>query len=92
MFEFKVTPEDGEPTTITLKPYDNIPGRISRYHRGDLEAQIWASLEWGLVEPKHWPLESNNAGHLIFDFVPQREITKLFIGWQDDSKSDDDES
>ena len=86
MFEWKVdiTGEDGKPEPITLvfKDYGDVPGRVSRRNIGNIEAQIWASLEWGLTEPEKWPAESNHPGSSIFDELPQREITTMYQAWQ----------
>lgn len=54
LFEFKVD-INGEPVMLRLKPWGDAPGAISRHNVGRGEAQVWAFLEWGLVEPKLWP-------------------------------------
>lgn len=106
MFEFKATiprvtrAEDGSETTaeetVTLlfRPYGDAPGRISRHNIGRIENAVWDYLEWGLTQPKNWPIESTVPGHSIFDEIPQRQITKCYNEWQAQSfeeESDDDE-
>ena len=83
MFEYQVTPEGHDwPVTLKFKDFGDVPGRVSRYYIGDIERQVWASLEWGLVEPAHWPLDSQSPGHTIFDEVPQKQLTDCFTAWQ----------
>ena len=87
MFEFKVDHPDkenheGEQITLVFKDYGDVPGRVSRRNIGRIEAQIWASLEWGLVEPSNWPLNSDKVGNNIFDELPQRLITEIYREWQ----------
>jgi hypothetical protein len=72
-----------EPVTLTFRRYGDAPGRISRRNVGNVERQVWAYLEWGLIEPKHWPVDSEVPGHLIFDVIPQRIITKMYRAWQE---------
>lgn len=73
---------DGKEVTLTLRDYGDVPGRVSRRNINNVEAQVWASLEWGLVEPKHWPVDSKNPGTNVLDEVSQREITACYIAWQ----------
>lgn len=73
---------DGKEVTITLRDYGDVPGRVSRRNINNVEAQVWASLEWGLVEPKHWPLDSKNPGTNVFDDIAQRDITACYLAWQ----------
>lgn len=87
MFEFKAK-VDGKEVVLKFKPYGDAPGRISRHNIGNMEAQVWAYLEWGLVEPKNWPVDGNRPGSDVFDDLPQKEITELYRLWQN---SDDDD-
>jgi hypothetical protein len=80
-FEFKTTIE-GEDIILKFRPYGDAPGRISRHNINNMEAQIWAYLEWGLQEPENWPLDSTVAGYNIFDVMPQRQITECYQQWQ----------
>lgn len=83
MFEYKTQIEGrDEPVTLVFKDYGDVPGRVSRYNIGRIEAQIWASLEWGLVEPANWPEDSTSPGNRVFDEMPQRDITTLYAEWQ----------
>lgn len=93
MFEYEATipkgiPADGdkpaEDLVIVLKfqDYGEAPGRISRHNIGDVEAQVWGYLEWGLTEPAKFPEDSTRAGHNVFDSIPQRQITECYQQWQ----------
>jgi hypothetical protein len=86
-FEYKTKVNDKE-VVLKFKPYGDAPGRISRHNIGQMEAQVWAYLEWGLIEPKNWPVDGNRPGYEVFDVLPQREITEIYRLWQ---SSDDDE-
>ena len=80
-FEFKTTIND-EPITFVFKDFGDIPGRVSRRNMGNVEAQVWASLEWGLIEPEHWPLDSARPGTDLFDDIAQRDATACYLAWQ----------
>lgn len=86
MFEFKVETEDGEAVTLQLKDYSKVPGRVSLDHIGDMEAQVWASLKWGLAEPKHWPEESEVPGWSVLRYVPMDDIMDCYNKWQTAAK------
>jgi hypothetical protein len=92
MFEFTTHVDNGTPEGVDVvmkfKPYGDVPGRISRHNIGRIEAQVWAALEWGLVEPKHWPLDSHHPGTDVFDVMPQRDITRCYNAWQDEDEKD----
>jgi hypothetical protein len=88
-FEFKTEIErevDGEtvtePITLRFRRYGDAPGRISRHNQGNIERQVWLYFEWGLIDPKNWPEDSELPGHRIFDVLPQRVITKIYREWQ----------
>lgn len=81
MFTYNVE-IDGKDVTLTLRDYGDVPGKVSRRNIGNVEAQVWASLEWGLVEPKNWPLDSKNSGTNVLDEMAQRDITACYIAWQ----------
>jgi hypothetical protein len=84
-FEYQAVTEDGEAVTLVFKPYGDAPGRISRHNVGNMEAQLWAFLEWGLLEPKHWPTDSTRPGTCVLDVLPQRAITTCYNEWVDSS-------
>jgi hypothetical protein len=92
-FEFKTVTEDGTPVVLRFKPYGDSPGRISRRNINNMEAQVWQYLEWGLIEPKNWPEDSDSPGTNVLDVVPQRDITKCYQEWQsaDDEKEEKEE-
>ena len=73
---------DGVDVTLTFRDYGDVPGRVSRRNINNVEAQVWASLEWGLMEPKHWPLDSKNPGTNVLDEIAQRDITACYLAWQ----------
>ena|SRR6185312_1109828 len=92
MFERKVQ-INGETVLLRFKPFAEIPGRISRVYTGRIEAQLWAALDWGLVEPKRWPdkplAEGEEAPKVstaiddgIFDTVTMREVMAIHNEWQ----------
>lgn len=67
---------DGEEHDIVLRPFSEMPGRISRLHRGDIEAQMWEAFEWGLKD----------GGQLaLIDEMPMSEIMELLAAWQEDA-------
>jgi hypothetical protein len=80
-YEYKVTIGD-TPVTLVLKDFGDVPGRVSRRNVGNIEAQVWASLEWGLIEPEHWPLDSTRPGTDLFDDIAQRDATDCYMAWQ----------
>lgn len=90
LFEYKTITEDGADVILRFKSYSDAPGRIPRRHMRDIEAQLWAYMEWGLVEPANWPEGSEVPGHAVFDVIPQRDITKCFSDWQVSEDEDDD--
>ena len=61
---------DGEEVDIVLRPFGEMPGRISRLHRGDVETQMWEASEWGLKDSKQLA---------IIDEMPASEITDMLI-------------
>ena len=72
-FEFKCTTEDDTPVVLRFKPYGDAPGRISRHNIGNMEAQVWQYLEWGLED---------DQDASILDSIRQRDITKMYKEWQ----------
>lgn len=78
MFSYAVT-FDGEEQDIVLRPFGEMPGRISRLHRGDIEAQMWEAFEWGLKDSKQLA---------IIDEMPMSEIMQLLAAWQEDGGTD----
>ena len=64
---------------IVLRPFAEMPGRISRLHRGDIEAQMWEAFEWGLKD----------SGQLaVIDEMPMSEIMEMLAAWQVDTGTD----
>ena len=85
-FSFKLEMEDGTTQEVTLRSYGMAPGRISRRNIGNTEAQVWAAFDWGLIEPKHWPLDSEKgAGTDILDDARMRSIMECYNDWQSDA-------
>ena len=78
MFTY-TTEVDGEEVDIVLRPFGELPGRISRLHRGDVETQMWEAFEWGLKDPKQLA---------IIDEMPMSEITDMLAKWQVDAGTD----
>jgi hypothetical protein len=90
LFEYKAVTEDGTSVVLRFKPYGDAPGRISRYNIGNMEAQIWAYLAWGLVEPANWPEDGKVSGDKVLDDLPQRDITKCYTEWRESDPSLED--
>ena len=78
MFSYNLI-QDGEEYDIVLRPFGEMPGRISRLHRGDIEAQMWEAFEWGLKDPKQLAL---------IDEMPMSEIMEMLTAWQEDGGTD----
>lgn len=78
MFTY-TTIQDGEEHDIVLRPFGEMPGRISRLHRGDIESQMWEAFEWGLKDSKQLA---------VIDEMPMSEIMELLQAWQEDSGTD----
>lgn len=78
MFSYTVV-LGNEEHDIVLRPFDEMPGRISRLHRGDIEAQMWEAFEWGLKD----------SGQLaVIDEMPMSEIMVMLQAWQTDAGTD----
>lgn len=90
-FEYKTKTEDGIAVTLVFKPFGDAPGRIPRWNIGNMEAQVWGYLEWGLLEPAVWPADSKLPGKGVFDVIPQREITRCYNKWQAGAVAEEDE-
>jgi hypothetical protein len=78
MFTY-TTVVDGEEHDIVLRPFGEMPGRISRLHRGDIESQMWEAFEWGLKDAKQLDL---------IDEMPMSEIMEMLSDWQEGSQTD----
>lgn len=78
MFTY-TTEVDGEEHDIVLRPFGEMPGRISRLHRGDVESQMWEAFEWGLKDAKQLAL---------LDIMPMSDITNMLAEWQVASATD----
>lgn len=64
---------------LVLRPFGEMPGRISRLHRGDIEAQMWEAFEWGLKD---------SSQLAVIDEMPMSEIMDMLAAWQEDSGTD----
>lgn len=83
LFEYKAVTEEGVSVVLRFKSYGDAPGRISRYNVGNMEAQIWEYLAWGLVDPVNWPEDGKLPGNKVLDALPQRDITKMYTEWRE---------
>jgi hypothetical protein len=81
-YETKATLEDGSEVALAFKDFADIPGRVSLDNQGNSEAQLWQSLQWGLIEPAHWPTDTQMPGWHVFRDMPMRRILKLHNDWQ----------
>ena len=81
-WECKVTLPDGEVVQLRFREFAQIPGEISMDNQGNSEVQLWASLAWGLIEPKHWPLDSKDPGSRVFAKIPTSTVIKIHEAWQ----------
>lgn len=78
----KVIIPDGETVELKFRDFATIPGRISLDNPGDNEGQLWGSLAWGLIEPQHWPLDSEFSPLNLFRQLPMDVVFKLHRAWQ----------
>lgn len=78
MFSYTTTFE-GEEVELVLRPFGEMPGRISRLHRGDIEAQMWEAFEWGLKDSDQLA---------VIDDMPMSQIMELLSAWQEDGGTD----
>ena len=70
---------NNEEHEIVLLPFGEMPGRISRLHRGDIESQMWEAFEWGLKD---------GSQLAVIDEMPMSEIMELLRMWQEDAGTD----
>jgi len=75
----RTTVVDGQEHEIVLLPFAEMPGRISRLHRGDIESQMWEAFEWGLKD---------SSQLAVIDEMPMSEIMVLLKEWQEDTDTD----
>jgi hypothetical protein len=91
-YEYKIKTEDGQEIDLLLKDYSEVPGRVSLDHIGDMEAQVWASFKWGLIEPRYWPEEEKDGkksgppGWMVLRICPMSAIMKMYNDWQSAAK------
>lgn len=72
--------DEVESVTLLLKPFKRVPVAIYRQNRGDQEAQMWATVEWGL-----------SADQLkALDRLPMTDIMDLFNAWGESAELDED--
>lgn len=75
--------EDEQKVLLQFRDFATIPGRISLDNPGNSEAQLWGSLGWGLIEPKHWPLDDEEMSPLnLFRQLPMDVVFKIHRAWQ----------
>lgn len=85
-WECKVTLPDGETVELKFRDFAVIPGRVSIDAPGDQEVQLWGALDWGLIEPKHWPRDNEDASPLnLFRQLPMHINLKIYRAWQKSS-------
>jgi hypothetical protein len=79
----KVILPDGDTLELKFRDFANIPGRISLDNVADQTSQLWGSLDWGLIEPKHWPVnDSEMSGLNLFRQLPMAVVMKIHRAWQ----------
>ena len=81
-YEYKIETEDGQFIDVKLKDYSEVPGRVSLDNIGDMEAQVWDSFKWGIVEPANWPEGSKVPGWKLLRICPMSRIMKMYNAWQ----------
>lgn len=82
-WECKVTLPDGETVELKFRDFAVVPGRVSLDNPGDSEGQLWGAIGWGLIEPKHWPVNDENASSLnLFRMLPMEVTLKIYRAWQ----------
>jgi hypothetical protein len=59
---------------IKLKPFGELPARISRVYRGKIEAQMWEAFEWGLINKKDLD---------VIDDCPMKDVVDMLNAWQE---------
>jgi hypothetical protein len=78
MFAYEL-PVKGEAVEVVLQPFGEMPAKISRVYRGDIEAQMWEAFEWGLKDP---------AQIAVLDDAKMSDIMELLQAWQEDAATD----
>jgi hypothetical protein len=81
-WDCKVTMPDGAVVQLKFRDFAVIPGEISLDNLNDSEAQLWESLAWGLIEPKHWPEDSEASPINIFRQLPMHITMAIHRAWQ----------
>lgn len=81
-WDCKVILPEGETVELKFRDFATIPGRISIDNPGDQEGQLWGSLSWGLIEPKHWPVDSETSSLNLFRQLPMDVVFKIHRAWQ----------
>jgi hypothetical protein len=81
-FDCKVTLPDGATVELKFRDFAVIPSNISLDNPNDSENQLWGSLSWGLIEPKHWPEDTENAALGVFRLLPMHITMQIHRAWQ----------
>jgi hypothetical protein len=81
-WECKLTLPDGEVVNLKFRDFAKVPSKISMNNIGDDERQLWLSLDWGLIEPEHWPTDSKRLGVNVFAEVPASIAMDIHREWQ----------
>jgi hypothetical protein len=81
-FDCKVIMPDGATVELKLRDFAVIPGNVSIDNIGSDEGQLWGSFAWGLIEPKHWPEDSEKPPLNVFRELPMYVTMKIHREWQ----------
>lgn len=81
-WDCKVVMPDGATVELKFRDFATIPGKISIDAPGDSEEQLWGSLAWGLIEPKHWPQDSEANALNLFRELPMHVTFAIHRAWQ----------
>jgi len=82
-YTVQIPNEDGEgveDVELVFKDIKDLPVGIIRRHRRDVEAQMWATFEWGL-SPEHLEL---------FDRMPASGFRDVLKAWQESEDAEDE--
>lgn len=81
-YEVDLNTDDGgtEKVTFTIKNVTDIPVGVLRRHRGNQEAQMWATFEWGLSQD-----QMDN-----FDRLTADQAVEILNAWQESGNGDQD--
>lgn len=84
-WDCKVILPDGETVELKFRDYACLPGSISIDAMGNDETQLWTALTWGVIEPKHWPRDSESSILNLFRQLPMHVTLKIYTTWQKQS-------